>query len=704
MMKLKNYILSSLAVAGLTIGVGLSTSSCVEHIDTSNRYTFTGNTVASFLEEHEDVFGNFITILKRGGKFNLMKAYGTYTCFAPTNEAIERYLFEQDSIYWDSKKRHDADGKTKIIWTGITSPKFEDLSDSMCIVIAQTHIVPKDYLTTEMEGDVVPTMNLNDRYLTMSYGVDSLQRSILYINGAEVIDPDEEVQNGVVQVISAVMNPSSETTPTVIENMKYLSIFSEALDVTGLEKKLQPYKDYDYTDGNKTTLTIYNNPGCPYPANRYYGFTAFVEPDSVYHEAGIYDINGLYEKCKVWYPEATDPDFKSENNALYKYMAYHLLDRKLLYTRLVCYKISCGSYFNSESVFLTRADRYDYYETMQGTLLKVIMPRSNSTRGICDDGVERPFSECILLNYAKDATNTADPFNSTCGKNKINVNIRVANPIDVQADKQKYPNFQQEALNGSIHLIDHLLIYDEDVMTGQVLNEIIRIDFSSMVPEYTNNNIRWCDGQGINWAPGSGDYEFFIPNDYSDRIKYNEGDARLYYLSPHNAWTNWMGDECMCLGACDVSYRLPHVPAGTYEIRLGYQGMTNRGIDQFYFDKEICGVPVDMRLDATNPKVGWIVDDRTDDHGVINDKQMKNRGYLKGSTQYYAYGHIARNEPSRLTLVLTTKYLDGGDHWFRAKNVNENDDGLDQFMHDYIEFVPVGWLRREDISLEERRK
>ena len=122
-MKFNKFILSSVAAVGLMAGIGLSTSSCVEEIDTSNRYTFTGNTVASFLEEHEDIFSNFITILKRGGKFNLMKAYGTYTCFAPTNEAIERYLFEQDSIYWTSVKQHEADGiegviTGKAIYTG----------------------------------------------------------------------------------------------------------------------------------------------------------------------------------------------------------------------------------------------------------------------------------------------------------------------------------------------------------------------------------------------------------------------------------------------------------------------------------------------------------------------------------------------------------------------------------------------------------
>ena len=96
--------------------IALAASSCQEEIDTSNRYTFTGHTVASYLTEHEDMFSSFVTILQRGGKYNLMRAYGTYTCFAPTNEAIDRYLIEQDSIYKESLKP----GAKKVILTGVT--------------------------------------------------------------------------------------------------------------------------------------------------------------------------------------------------------------------------------------------------------------------------------------------------------------------------------------------------------------------------------------------------------------------------------------------------------------------------------------------------------------------------------------------------------------------------------------------------------
>ena len=108
---------------------------CKEHIDDEARYTFVGHTIASYLQENEEVYSSFIEILTRGECFSLMKAYGEYTCFAPTNDAIARYLREQDSIYWATLALGDP------VWTGITSPELSELSDSMCKVISQTHIL-----------------------------------------------------------------------------------------------------------------------------------------------------------------------------------------------------------------------------------------------------------------------------------------------------------------------------------------------------------------------------------------------------------------------------------------------------------------------------------------------------------------------------------------------------------------------------------
>ena len=673
---MKQVKTKSIALAAIAI---MALSGCREHIDEGARYTFTGHTIASFLEENEEIYSSFIDILDRGGRLNLMKAYGQYTCFAPTNDAIARYLYEQDSIYRASLVDENPND---IVWTGVTSPELSELSDSMCKVISQTHLLPAVYLTTDMEGDIIPTMNMNDRYLSLSYDVDENNLNVLLINGTgEIIAKDEEVENGVVHTIARVLTPSTNTVPAQMLEHDYFHIFGEALEMTGYDEQLQLYKDESYTEGDLKAAGIYkDSPLCPYPENRYYGFTAFIETDQVFQENGINNFDDLVEKCKEWYPKA-DPNapYTSKDNPVNQFIGYHLIDRKLPYSRLVCYKINPHANFNSEKDLVNFSDRTEYYETMNNRLMKVTMPRSNPK-----------YQTTILINYTKDTDASVEDY----------MNVKVYEPNEFRDADTLYADFAAEALNGTIHAIDKILLYNEDVMAGRVLNSIIRIDAASLCSELTNNNIRW------HYFTHSGDGEVYIPHTYCKNMKVNTDETRQYYLSPHTNWSDYQGDEMMTLGTFDFAYKLPPVPAGTYEIRMGYSANSARHIVQFYIDGEVAGIPVDLRLLGNSPTINWIADANTEDNGIANDKEMKNRGYLKGSTIVRAYNEttLARDDNSTLRKVITTKYLSAGEHWIRFKNVNDQDDGNAQFMHDYFEIVPVTYLRNENLSLAEKRQ
>lgn len=657
----------------------LCMTGCTEHILEGNLYTFKGETVGSFLEKHEEVYSDFIYILQRSGEFSLMKAYGEYTCFAPTNEAVERFLVVQDSIWNESLKP----GAKRVIWTGVTSPVLEELSDSMCAIIAGTHIVPQKLLTMDLDGsDVLRFKNLNDRFLTVGYDVDENLRSQLFINGALMIVSDEEVENGVVHTMADVVSPSANMVPTQIADTPFLSLFSEALKVTGWENRMQEYEDMTYIQMTEK-----------HPSHRYMGYTAFCEPDEVYASYGINTIDDLYAKCKEWYPEASASDYTSPDNALNKFIAYHLLDRKLLYSRAVCYDIAKFQYgsclFDSELMATSKSDRTEFYETMQGTMIKMTRPLSAGIYG-----------HELLLNYCKSLINPFDKYHCPAGRKGANVNIHVLDPVEVKNAPREYPNYNQDALNGTIMIINDLLIYDEDVMVGYVLNEPIRFDVASILPEMTTNNIRWGDNPTFTL---SGYFNYTeIPAGYSPRLKIYSEDPKFRYLGEFNASCSYQGDAMNfeCWG--DIALRIPHVPAGTYELRVAYSSYSDRGTLQFYVDNIVTGIPVDLALTAENPIVGWVRDGLTDDNGVANDKQMKNRGYLKGiTTQMVNTGSMtARNSPQCLRLVLTTKYFSEGDHWIRMKSVVDHGGN----MLDYFELVPMGWMRDESISLEEKRK
>ena len=137
----------------------LSFSSCKEDIDQSNRYTFTGETVADYLLNRGDQFSSFTEILKKANLgttsasniLALLATYGTYTCFAPTNEAVERYLIEQDSIYWENVRALEAGEilQKDFFDTGIHSPLLSELSDSMASEIAKNHLLNRGHMTID---------------------------------------------------------------------------------------------------------------------------------------------------------------------------------------------------------------------------------------------------------------------------------------------------------------------------------------------------------------------------------------------------------------------------------------------------------------------------------------------------------------------------------------------------------------------------
>ena len=478
--------------------------------------------------------------------------------------------------------------------------------------------------------------------------------------------------------------------------------------------KLIKDEDDTYTEGDKITKGIYGTYDAPYPQMRRLGFTIFVESDSVFESVGVTGstnsekMASLKAYCEKMYPESMDVwdwtgdtvakvNHKAEltdwRNPVNQFVGYHIVDRKLSYKNLVCYGIKENNYgisFNSENDFPGTSDRTEFYVTMNNRILKVTMPRGSESGS--DFGN-------IFLNYAP---------------NGEGQNIKVYDPNDFKKlEEELYSTYNPEARNGAVNVIDDVLVYDEGIMRGKVLNCIMRFDASSIFSELTNNNIRWK----ITKPLGGFDGETYIPDGYCNRIKMFADATSLYYLSPHEGYHNYQGDEMMALGLFDFAYRLPPVPAGTYEIRMGYSASTARHVVQVYLDNEVTGLPIDLRLTGASPMVNWKADNNKDyeasgrdlggDADLIAacDKDMKNRGYLKGPSTFYDHAKgLARHNEIMLRSVIATKYLTDGAHWLRFKNVNDQDDGSAQFMHDYFEIVPMDYLRDENISEADKRK
>ena len=620
--------------------IALSLLACREEIDKSNRYTFTGETVADFMLNRSEKYSHMISLMKRAKLLSLLNTYGQYTLFLPDNEAVEKYIDEKDSIYWATKETDTP------IWTGITSPLVEELSDSMANVIARSHLVEGNYPTASFDDGALPHWNFYDRYLGISYE-PTIESFYIKINAiSRIIDSDNKVENGVIHMVDKVIESTNDILPEQIAKYSFFGLFSEALNTTGYRDSLLLFIDENYTPLN-----------IDHPQKKYYKYTGFIETDEVFNAAGIYTLADLRAFAEKWYGIEDRDNPKSPRNALYKFVAYHFVPRELTYNKIIPLKI--GEYALT-NIVVPGHDCYDYFETMMGQLMKVTKPMSSA------DG------KYIYINRQKEDK----VYNNEMRRH---LNVRIIELTEFMQTNEEYSKFDPYATNGVIQPIDKILVYNEDEMSGNILNERLRFDFCTMLPELSCNNIRY-------------NTSMYVPFSYCKNIVNKSNSSNNFYYVPYP--TCYMSDFILQSGMFDVSFRLPPVPQRTYEIRLGFD-LNNYedkrlwpGVIQPYIDDKVCSLPIDLTVN--NNSLVWKDDAFTSDNGVEFDKYLRSIGYMKAPDAFKVWSDgkmvLARASTYHFRKIITKANLLEGEHWIRFRLLDEM---ANKFRFDYIELVPL---------------
>ena len=71
----------------LTLGL----VSCNDNVSGDDLYTYKAEMVSDYIRNNAE-FSEFAKIVEKAGKMELLSTYGRYTCFAPTNEAVNDYF------------------------------------------------------------------------------------------------------------------------------------------------------------------------------------------------------------------------------------------------------------------------------------------------------------------------------------------------------------------------------------------------------------------------------------------------------------------------------------------------------------------------------------------------------------------------------------------------------------------------------------
>ena len=324
-------------------------SSCNDDLATENYYTFTGEMMSDFLNNHED-FSQFKRIVERAGRMDLLASRGARTLFPPINSGVEDFLKEN----------------------GYAS--VEEVPESFCDTLVKACLVERALYTYNLSETHQESNQLDLPVIIVTDGdtVDSNGMTLSVINRRAVIINElknDSVENGVVHPVDKVIVPNTSLGASLLdENHKDFAIFYEALKRTALLDSLSRYRDDDYE--------VWKNNYVPFtqsmhignedyvgkrPDHRYSGFTLFIVPDKILYEkypdrfsedmtmdqkidalydlavekyddnvsASIFGLDKIESVTGKTYKELywNKSSLKSRHNPLNMLLSYHILDR-----------------------------------------------------------------------------------------------------------------------------------------------------------------------------------------------------------------------------------------------------------------------------------------------------------------------------------------------------------------------------------------
>jgi uncharacterized surface protein with fasciclin (FAS1) repeats len=263
-------IASGITVIAISMMAFLNFSSCKKtEIDI---YTTSDLNIYPYLQSKSE-FSEWVKIIDKSGYAGFLTAYGSYTMFAPNNDAVKLYLTEV--------------GKTSV----------DLFTEAEAKNIVKLHLMQDTIPTSQFKDGKLPTITMYGQYLVTGVTNVAGVSSILVNRQAILLAGNVHTGNGLIHTLDHVLKPAVKSTAQIISDDPNFSIFKQALIATGF---------YDTLNNLSTT-----------DPKRL--FTVLAETNKALADSGFTTYNALFTKLS----NTGNP--KNPADSLYIYMAYHII-------------------------------------------------------------------------------------------------------------------------------------------------------------------------------------------------------------------------------------------------------------------------------------------------------------------------------------------------------------------------------------------
>ena len=347
------------------LGLLLLVVSCDDKLNPDSLYTFRKTNVAEYFRDNPEfsIFYKFLQIAYNTPNKNsstvasLLGTVGNYTVFAPKDDAMKIYL---DSIYGEDNYIIDT-----------ISRETANRVVLNCVIDMGTY---KPLKQSKFHEGTVNEPTLDGHHLIIHWNDDG--SCIINGKGKLISKFDIELYNGVIHIVDHVLPPAPNTVSGIIAAAEHLRIFNHLLEITSWADSMLLFEDKNYVSAGSDS---------PFSEMKFrlYGYTAFVEADSIFakdwgvpmpvideedgHVSNMEEIMAVItQRCREAYPDATDGDWKSRNNAINRFVSYHLLDIKATYDNIIRHDNEGN---NEDCYHNPIVNRWNYFKTRGTTRL-----------------------------------------------------------------------------------------------------------------------------------------------------------------------------------------------------------------------------------------------------------------------------------------------------------------------------------------------